>query len=41
MPIPILSGVEMKVVENHITRFPKISPQKCLKIKKTGAVTYF
>ena len=29
MPIPILSGVEMKVVENHIALFPKTSLQKC------------
>ena len=34
IPIPILSSVEMKVVENHIARFPKISLQKCLKKKR-------
>ena len=29
MSIPILSGVEIKVAENHIARLPKISLKKC------------
>ena len=39
MPISTLSGVEMKVIQNHIARFSENLAAKVFKIMKTGAVT--